>query len=198
MANINSGATRHLFITPQYVRENHLPNENTEGNLIAKAIRVAQDKYIRTLIGGDMYSALINNDVLGTLSVDYINLLNNFVIPCLVEYTIYEYVMYSYKIRNKGISRQTSPDSIPAELEDLYYMRDNIRDTAQMYGEMLITELRVNSIKYPDFLLNTPGQTAAGTGDYFGGIHIPGANRGPGCGPDGRPYYTNNPYNTNN
>lgn len=181
-----SGATRTLFITPQFVKDNSFPNDNVEEKLLVKAIRIAEDKYIQPIIGGNLYATLISQIRANTIAGNYKNLLDNFIIPCLLEYTVYEYIPYTYKFRNKGISKQTSPTSEPADRDELYYLRDNIRDTAQFYGENLIKYLKVNSSLFPEYSTTNADQISPARGDYFGGIHIPGANRGPGdCGLDG-------------
>ena len=180
MSNV-SGGTRTLFITPQYVRENSVLNDNTDGKLIVKAIRTAEDKYIMPIIGGNLYYTLIGMINAGTLTGStntYKTLMDQFIVPCLLEYSIYEYVPYSFKFRNKGISKQTSPDSEAANLEDLYYLRDNVLQSAQFYAENLIKYLKVNAASFPEYTTISADQIAPARGDYFGGIHIPSSNRG--------------------
>lgn len=176
-----SGGSRTLFLTPQYVRENSVLNDNTDGKLIVKAIRTAEDKYIMPIIGGNLYYKLIQLIKANTLTGDYQNLMNQFIVPCLLEYSVYEYVPYSFKFRNKGISKQTSPDSEAADLDELFYLRDNILQSAQFYGENLIKYLKVNGNLFPEYSTWTADQIAPAKGDYFGGIHIPNSNRG-NCG----------------
>lgn len=178
MNTTNSGATRTLFIDPQYVRDNSVINDNTEGGLISKAIRTASDKYIQPIIGGNLYNSLISKIQLNSLSGDYKTLMDDFIVPCLLEYTIYEYIPYSFKFRNKGISRQTSPDSIPAEVEDLTYIRDNVLQTAQFYGETLVRFLSIHAPNFPELSTSQADQINRAKGDYFGGIHVPGQDRG--------------------
>lgn len=178
MSITNSGATRTLFCTPQYIFENTIISDNSDVKLVKKATRVAEDKYILPIIGGMLYNTIINKIQTGTLTGDYKSLVDRFIIPCLLEYTVYEYVPYTYKFRNKGISKQTSETSEPVEREDLYFIRENILQTAQFYGEQLIKYLKANSTMYPEYTQLQSDQVNPANGDYFSGIHIPGNNRG--------------------
>lgn len=177
MANV-SGSTRTLFVSPQDARDNTIINNNVSGKLLNVIIRTAEDKYIMPIIGGNLYYTIINKISTNTLTGDYKFLVDNFIIPCLLEYTVYEYIPYTYKFTNKGISKQTSDTSEPADLPDLYYIRDNVRDTAQFYGENLIQYLKVNANSFPEYSTWLADQIPPADGDNIvGGIHIPGSNR---------------------
>lgn len=179
------GSTRILWITPQYLKDNTIINDNVEDNILQVNIRTAEDKYLHPLLGTQMtikINKLISDSIISgsTIPTEYKTLIDDYIIPCLVEYSVYENVPFTYKFRNKGISKQTSPDSIPAELDELTYLRNNIRDTAQFYGERLVTYLRVgytNNQMFPEYLQTQIGDIKPATGDYFNGIHVPKRNR---------------------
>lgn len=187
---INSGSTRTLFCTPQYVVDNTFINDNSDVKLIKKAIRTAEDKYILPIIGGTLYNTIISKIQSNTLTGDYKNVVDNFIIPCLLEYTVYEYVPYVFKFRNKGVSKQTSETSEPATQEELIFVRENILQTAQFYGEELIRHLRCNSNLYPEYNQSATDQIPPAQGDYFSGIFIPNVNRSD-CDGFGQGYTTN-------
>jgi len=179
------GSNRILWVTPQYLKDNTVINDNCEDNILQVNIRAAEDKYLHPLIGSQMtkkVNQLISDSILSgsTIPTEYKTLIDDYIIPCLVEYSVYENVPFTFKFRNKGISQQTSPDSIPAGIDELTYLRNNIRDTAQFYGERLVTFLRVgytNNTAFPEYLQVQVGDIKPATGDYFNGIHIPNKNR---------------------
>jgi hypothetical protein len=172
---MSAGATITLFLTPQYLRENTIIGDSVDGNLIQPVIRLVQDKHIHPLLGSNLYVNLQDRITGSTLSGSYLTLMEKYVIPAMSQYCIYELVPYlNYKFRAKGISRQTSDTSTPAELSELYYLRDNIRDTAQFYGEMLTKYLCANQTLFPEYnVVNSSDDLTGTSGDYFGGIHIP-------------------------
>lgn len=177
MSITNSGMTRTLFVTPQYMMDNTVVNDNADPKLIVKAIRTAEDKYILPIIGGMLYNTIIDKIQTGALLGNYKNLVDRFIIPATLEYATYEYVPYVYKFRNKGISKQTSETSEPVDRDDLYFIRENILQTAQFYGEQLINFLRANSTLFPEYCQYQNDQVKPARGDYFSGIHIPSSNR---------------------
>ena len=174
-----SGATRTLFLTPAYLIENTVINSNVEQKLLIKAIRTAEDKYIMPIIGSPLYSTLIDKINDATLSGAYKTLIDSYIIPCLLEYSLLEYIPFtSFKFRNTGVQKQTTPDSQAAELADLHYLKENVRDSAQFYGEKLIQHLRANTSLFPEYLRFTScADTAPAISDYFSGIQFPGMNR---------------------
>jgi len=188
---------RVLWTTPQFLKDNTVVNNNVEDNILRKCISVAEDKVIHPLLGSQL-TLTISNHIQAyiasgtTIPADYKTLIDNYIVPCLVEYSIIEYIPYTYKFRNKGISRQTSPESLPAELDELVYLKQNILATAQFYGERLVTYLKTNNKLYPEYFQNTAGDIQPAKGAYSSSILIPGANRGnrfgDGCGNYGMGY----------
>ena len=134
---------RTLFVTPQYVKDNSAPNNNMEDNLIRKCISLSEDKYIHPILGTQLTLAISNhiNALVQsgtTIPANYKLLLDDYIIPCLVEYTQLEYLPYTFKFRNKGISRQTSPESIPAEVDELVYLSQTLKTNAEFYAARMI------------------------------------------------------------
>jgi hypothetical protein len=177
------GAQRVLWTTPQFIKDNTTINDNVEDNILRKCISVAEDKVIHPLLGSQLTLAISNHIQAyiasgTTIPADYKTLIDNYIVPTLVEYAQIEYIPFTYKFRNKGIGRQTSPESIPAELDELVYLKQNILSTAQFYGERLVTFLRTNSATYPEFYQNSAGDIQPAKGAYSSAILIPGANRG--------------------
>lgn len=177
------GQQRILFTTPQFVKDNTTINDNVEDNILRKCISVAEDKIIHPLLGSQLTLAISNHIqayiVSGTaIPAAYKTLLDDYIVPTLVEYTQIEYIPFTYKFRNKGISRQTSDTSIPAEVDELIYLKNNILSTAQFYGERLVSFLRTNNNTYPEYFQNGAGDVQPAKGAYSSSIFIPGKNRG--------------------
>lgn len=182
------GINRTLFITPQVLKDNSVFNKNIEDNLLRKGISTAEDKYIHPLLGSGLYSAItthINNyiDSGTTIPANYKLLLDMYIVPTLIEYASVELVAYmSYKMRSKGISRQTGENTIPADLAELNYVRDNFLSSAQFYGQRLTTYLRTNTNLFPEYYSALAGDIQPAKAAYSSSIFIPGANRGSAYG----------------
>jgi len=183
---------RVLWTTPQFLKDNTVVNDNVEDNILRKCISVAEDKVIHPLLGSQLTLTISNQiqDYIGSnvpIPAAYKTLIDDYIVPTLVEYAVIEYIPFTYKFRNKGIQRQTSPESIPAELDELIYLKQNILSTAQFYGERLVAFLRTNNATYPEYYQNGAGDIQPAKGAYSSSIFIPGANRGNrlGLGYDG-------------
>jgi hypothetical protein len=168
-----AGGTTNIFISAQYLRENSIINDNVDANVLQPIIRTAQDKYIQSNIGTSLYNKLISDVSANTLSGNYILLMEEYIIPILVQYSVYEAVPFmNFKFRNKAISKQSSDNSVPADLQELAYIRDNVLATAQFYCERMIQYLRLNSVLFPEYH-TWVGGIAPAVDNYFNGIHIP-------------------------
>lgn len=188
---------RTLFVTPQYVKENSVFNDNIEDNILRKCISMCEDKYIHPILGTQLTLAItnhINAYVQSGTSIptNYKILLDEYIIPCLVEYVQVEYLPFTFKFRNKGVSRQTSPESIPAEVDELIYLRQTILANAQFYGTRMVDYLCVNNALYPEYNQVQAGDIVPAKEAYSSSIFIPGKSRG--RFKYDRPY-TQNPYN---
>lgn len=178
------GQSNALLISPQYLRDNTVINDNVDGQMLQPLILIAQDKYIQPILGSNLYTSILDMYTANTLSGNYLSLTTQYIIPTLLHYSTYEAVpFFNYKFRNKAISKQSSPDSSPADLSELAYVRDNILSTAQFYGQRMIDYLCANSSLFPEYaqgLTNGDGMSPD-NGQFFNGVHIPGANRSPDC-----------------
>lgn len=189
-----SGSTRTLFITPAYLIQNASIDANVEAKELTKAIRVAEDKYIMPIIGSPLYEALIDKINTNTLTAGaYKTLMDNYIIPCLIEYAYLQYLQDAGTIKttNKGMQRPTSPDSQLPEPNVVYNKLQAVRETAQFYGERLIKHLKANIQSFPEYYRYTSIEDVKpARGEYFSGIQFPGMNRG-NCGLDGMGITTN-------
>lgn len=168
-----AGGATTVFIGTQYLRDNSIINDNVDEKVLGPLIRLAQDKYIQAIVGSNLYNALILQVIAGSVTGDYKILLEEYIMPTLIQYAVYESIPYlNFKFRNKSISKQTSDTSVPVELAELSYMRENVQSTAQFYAERMSVYLRLNSTLYPEFMAGLEDM-APTRQNYFGGIHIP-------------------------
>ena len=186
MSNIGSSQpSRVLLISPDYLVSNSPINENVEQKLLAKCIRTAEDKYLMPIVGSNLYTTIINMISGGTMPAgDYKNLLDLYVSPALVEYSTLEFITFnSFKIRNKGVQRQTGENSETVAPADLSYLSQSVRDSAEFYSNRLIQFLKANIQSYPEYYQYTSyiDSITPARSDYFSGIQFPNSNRG-NCG----------------
>ena len=162
-----------LFISVQYLRDNSIINENVDSKVLLPVIRMAQTKYIQQVIGTTLYNKLLADIDATSVTGNYKILIDEYIIPVLVQYSVYESIPYlNYKLRNKSVSKQGSDNSIPADLNELSYLRDNVLQTAQFYAERMSMYICNNTNLFPEFNQSNL-DIAPDSQNYFGGYHIP-------------------------
>ena len=168
------GASRVLLISPQYLRDNTVINDNTDEKILIKSIRTAEDKYIKPLIGSNLYYTLLDKITGGTVSAQYQTLLEDYAIPCLLEYSLLEYLPFSaFKIKDAGVGQQTKPEYTPASMSDIGKLKEEVRTSAQFYGDALVRYLKANASSFPEYLVVRNQEDINGSsGDYFSGIQF--------------------------
>jgi hypothetical protein len=177
--------SRVLLCSPQYLIDNSVLNSNIEQKILSKIIRTTEDKIIQPLIGSELYQEIVSQISGGTMTAgNNKTLLDDYILPTLAEYSVLEYIPYTaLKFRNKGVQKQTSQEnSEPASMEDLTYLTQSCRDSAQFYAERLIKFLKANIQSYPAYYrYTTIDSISPAKNDYFSGIQFPNSNRGD-CG----------------
>ena len=136
-------------------------------------MKVAQDVHIHTKLGTDLYNKLQSDITGSSLSGNYQTLVENYIQDALVHWTLYECIPFlGYKIMNKNIVRKTSETSENAGLDELNYLREVVRNTAEWYTERLIDYIRHNTSLFPEYKTNTNEDLSPTKQNYFSGMNL--------------------------
>ena len=116
-------------------------------------VKIAQDKHIENYLGTDLLESIQTKIVAGTLTGDYLTLVNEYIKPCLIHLTLVEMLPFSsYTINNKGVFKHNSENAEVASKEEVDTLLEKERDTAQHYTNKLIDFLNFNApSKYPEY-----------------------------------------------
>lgn len=161
-----------LFLSVDYLRDNTVINGNVDSEILEPFILLAQNVHIETIVGTKLYNNIIDEIIADNLSADNQDLLDNYLQPALLQWSLYESLPFiNYKLTNKAISTKNSDNSDAVELDELHYLRTTVRDVAEYMSERATKFLKTNESTYPLYLLNTecdeirPNKT-----NYFSGI----------------------------
>lgn len=171
-----------LLTTPQKVKTNSAIQDNVDDSLITPYIQKSQFTHIHQLLGTDLYEKILLDIEANSLSAPYKLLLDKYITPCLVEWTVYEVMPFiSLKLTNKSITKGNSEYSEAGDLADLKYLRQTVRDLAAFYNQRVIDYLKANTALYPEYLQNaTIGKLKPSHyPNLLGGLYI--GNGGNGC-----------------
>lgn len=145
-------------------------NGNIDTDHFIQYVKIAQDKHIENYLGSDLINKIKEDIVASSLSGDYLSLVNNEIKPALLHWTMVEYLPFSnYTIANKGVFKHTSENSDSVTKEEIDYLIEKERNTAQYYTDRLIDYLTYNaSSKFPEYYSNN-NEDVFPDKDLFGG-----------------------------
>ena len=66
-----------------------LIHNNTDTKILAVAIKRSQDMHIQPALGTPLFKALLTRVETNTWTQDYLDLMNDYVVPCLVAFVYY-------------------------------------------------------------------------------------------------------------
>jgi len=145
-------------------------NGNIDTDHFIQYVKIAQDKHIENYLGSDLINKIKSDIVATSLSGDYLSLVNNEIKPALLHWTMVEYLPFSnYTIANKGVFKHTSENADSVSKEEIDYLIEKERNTAQYYTNRLIEYLTFNApSKFPEYYSNN-NEDVYPDKDLFGG-----------------------------
>jgi hypothetical protein len=158
------------LISAENIRKLGLIHPNTDTKLLTVIIKRSQDMHIQPALKTPLYKALLlrvqNND---WNDPDYVTLMNEYVIPCLVAFVDYRSAtLLNEKLTNKSVGRQSDDTMTANDDSQSKVMRDQLRKDASFYKERLIGHLiDDNGVMYPEYIENDCSHEAV-KGDHTG------------------------------
>lgn len=144
-----------LLITRKDVVKFTAMNGNVDTDNFIQFVKIAQDKHIENYLGTDLLEVIQTKITGSTLTGDYLTLVNDWVKPCLIHWAMVEYLPFAaYSIANKGVFKHSSENAENASKEEVDFLMEKERDTAQYYTNRLIDHLSFNNSKYPEYNSN--------------------------------------------
>jgi hypothetical protein len=167
------------FIDIEYFN-NHTPVDgNVDFKLIKPLIYKAQDIHIQQVTGSKLYNRLkeliITGQIVEEEFAKYKLLLDDYIRPTLAEWTLYELLPFmNFKLTNKSISKRTSENSGPSEVDEIKWLRSSVRDSAEFYTKRIVDYLIEYKLDYPELITPTKCDEIRPSGRaFFGGVYFP-------------------------
>lgn len=145
-------------------------NGNVDADKFIQYISIAQDIHIQAMTGTDLLEKIQADIIAGTLADPYLNLLTTYIKPTLIHYAMVEYLPYgAYTIGNKGIYKHGSENSETLSKEEVDFLREKERQTAEHYRQRFIDYICSNSNLFPEYSTNSNGDVYPSTDNNFPG-----------------------------
>jgi len=166
-------ANRVLFVSVSKLIKDTPLNGSLDNDLGASMIATAQDKYIWTKLGTDLYDKLRSDITGATLTGNYETLVNTYISPALTWWALYE-MLPSLRVRlvSHSIVIMNSEQSTAATSSDVQPIMDRAKDNAEFYTQRLIDYLCDNTDLFPEYSTNTGSDLDPSSANYNGGLNL--------------------------
>ena len=131
-------------------------NGGVDTDKFIQYIKIAQDIHVQNYLGTDLLQAIQTKIKAGNLAGDYLSLVTDYVKPLLCHWAMVEYLPFAaYTIANKGVYKHSSENAENVSKEEVDFLVEKERTTAQYYTDRFIDYMSFNaSSKFPEYYSN--------------------------------------------
>jgi hypothetical protein len=159
-----------LFISRTDLVKNSIIDGNTDTDKYIQFIRIAQEIEVQNYLGTDLYNKISADIIAGTLTGDYLNLVNDYVQPMLIWWAQVNYIPYAaYQIKNGGVFKHTSENAESASRSEVDYLVQKARNTAEYYTRRFVEYMNFNSNLFPEYNSNSDSDVYPDSDSLFNG-----------------------------
>ena len=162
-----------LFVTRDEIVKFTALNGNLDTDSFVQWVKVAQDIHIQRYLGTDLFNKINNDIVAGTLTGNYLMLLNTYIKPMLVHWAMVEYLPFAaYTIANKGVYKHSSENSENVDKNEIDFLVEKERSIAQNYTRRFTDYMCFNQSLFPEYNTNSNGDVFPEFDDSFSGWQL--------------------------
>ena len=159
-----------LFISRTDLVKNSIIDGNVDTDKFIQFIKIAQEIEVQNYLGTDLYNKISADIIAGTLSGDYLNLVNFYVQPMLIWWAQVNYIPYAaYQIKNGGVFKHTSENAESASRSEVDYLVQKARNTAEYYTRRFVEYMNFNSNLFPEYNSNSDSDVSPDNDSLFNG-----------------------------
>ena len=159
-----------LFIKRQDLVRNSILDGNVDTDKFIQYIKIAQEIHIRNYLGTDLYNKISADIVAGTLSGDYLELVNDFIQPMLIHYAMVDYLPFAaYQVKNGGVFKHSSENAETATKDEIDFLVQKERDIAEYYTRRFVDYMSFNQESFPEYYTNSNDDIHPDTNATFNG-----------------------------
>ena len=141
-----------LLITTDYLKRNSVVNLNLDDELLRPFITKSQNLKLEEILGSNLFNTIMDQVSTSGVEARMDTLIKDYIQPVLVEWTTYYALPYlNYKLTNKAVVRKSSENSESASLNELNYLRQDIRDDAEYLSQRLTKYLQERDNIYTEY-----------------------------------------------
>lgn len=162
-----------LFVTREDIVKFTALNGNIDTDKFIQWVKVAQDIHIQNYLGTKLFNKINNDIVANTLANPYLMLLNVYIKPMVIHWTMVEYLPFAaYTIANKGVFKHGSENSTNVEKTEVDFLVEKERSIAQNYTRRFIDYMSFNQSSFPEYTTNSNADVYPDKQADFGGWYL--------------------------
>ena len=145
-----------LFIHRTDLVKNSILDGYVDTDKFIHFIKVAKQLDIQHVLGTDLYNKISADIIAGTLSGNYLTLVNTYVQPTLIWFAQMNYIPFAaYQIKNGGVFKHSSETAQNVDKNEVDYLVDKAREFMEYYSRRFIDFMAFNQSDYPEYTSNT-------------------------------------------
>lgn len=149
-----------LFITQKDITAFTAMNGSVDPDNFIQFVRQGQELDVLSYLGTDLYNKINNDIVAGTLSGNYLMLVNTYIKPMVIHWAMTHYLPFAaYTIGNRGIYKHTSENSEGVTKTEVDYLVEKEKSVAMAYTQKFIKYICHNYALFPEYSTNTNEDT---------------------------------------
>jgi predicted glycosyl hydrolase (DUF1957 family) len=165
-----------LFVNEDKLKSSTAINYNVDTAFLLPFLKIAQDKHLQIILGTKLYDKL-QDDIAGvggaSLSGNYKILVDDYIQDAIIHYALVEALPFiSFQIKNGSITQKNSENGTAATRQDVDYLVQKERDSAEFYGQRIVEYLCHNSSLFPEYSNNTGADMNPIPNAYYTGIKL--------------------------
>lgn len=148
-------------------------NGNVDTDKVLQFIKIAQDIWVLQYVGTDLMTKIKSDIVASTLTGNYATLVNTYLKPMLIHFTMVEYLPFAaYSISNKGLYKHSSENAEIVSKEEVDYLVEKERRIAENYAQRFLDYMCVNQSLFAEYTSNSTGDVYPQHGNYLSNWYL--------------------------
>jgi hypothetical protein len=144
-----------LFISRTDLVKNTILDGNVDTDKFIQFIKIAQEIHIKNYIGSDLYNKISADIIAGTLTGNYLILVNSYLQDMLIHYAMVDYLPFAaYQVKNGGVFKHISENSESVSKNEIDYLVNKEREFAEYYTRRMIDYVTYNISSFPEYNTN--------------------------------------------
>lgn len=159
-----------LFISRTDLTRNTIIDGNVDVDTFIQFIKISQEIHVRNYLGSKLYDRISDDIINGTLTGDYLELVNTYIQPMLIHFAMVDYLPFAaFKIKQGGVFKHTSENATNADKTEVDFLVAKEREFAEYYTRRFIDHMCFNTDKFPEYNQNVNDDVEPDSDALFNG-----------------------------